>query len=84
MPDYRLLNYPVAWLATEHASALDGKPGNVARLVAELDQLGIVDRRLSFYMPLRLREFGAMGFSGFEARYYSLFPTFEPRHGARG
>jgi len=76
VPDYRLLNYPVAWLATEQASALDGEPGNVKRLVSELDQLGIVDRRLAFYMPLRLREFRRMGFSGFEGRYYSLFPTF--------
>src|SRR5215471_924069 len=76
VPDYRLLNYPVAWLATEQASALDGEPGNVKRLVAELDQLGIVDRRLAFYMPVRLREFSRMGFSGFEGRYYSLFPTF--------
>ena len=76
VPDYRLLNYPVAWLATEQASALDGEPGNVTRLVSELDELGIVDRRLSFYMPLRLREFSLMGFSGFESRYYSLFPTF--------
>ncbi len=77
VPDYRLINYPVAWLATEQSSALNGNPGNVARLVSELDELGIVDRRLSFYMPLRLREFARMGFSGFEARYYSLFPTFE-------
>ena len=76
VPDYRLLNYPVAWLATEQSSALDGTPGNVGRLVAELDELGIVDKRLAFYMPLRLREFGRMGFSGFEGRYYSLFPTF--------
>jgi hypothetical protein len=77
VPDYRLLNYPVAWLATEQASALDGTAGNVARLVSELDELGIVDRRLSFYMPMRLREFSRMGFSGFEGRYYSLFPTFQ-------
>jgi hypothetical protein len=76
VPDYRLINYPVAWLATEQASALDGTPGNVSRLVSELDQMGIVDRRLSFYMPLRLREFSRMGFSGFEGRYYSLFPSY--------
>jgi hypothetical protein len=76
VPDYRLLNYPVAWLATEQASALDGEPGNVRRLVSELDELGIVDRRLAFYMPLRLREFSRMGFAGFEGRFYSLFPTF--------
>jgi hypothetical protein len=77
VPDYRLLNYPVAWLATEHSSALDGTLGNVSRLVAELDELGVVDKRLAFYMPVRLREFSRMGFSGFEGRYYSLFPTFQ-------
>ena len=38
--------------------------------------MGIVDRRLAFYMPVRLREFSRMGFSGFEGPYYSLFPTF--------
>lgn len=77
VPDYRLLNYPVAWLATEHASALDGEPGNVARLAAELDQLGIVDHRMSFYMPLRLRELETAGYAGFEARFYSLFPSYD-------
>src|SRR5271165_1495972 len=77
VPDYRLINYPVAWLSTEHTSDLDGTPGNLSRLASELDELGIVDRRLSFYMPLRLRELGGMGFSGFEGRYYSLFPTFQ-------
>ncbi len=77
VPDYRLLNYPVAWLSTGHASALDGEPGNIARLAAELDQLGIVDRRMSFYMPLRLRQFQKSGYSGFEARYYSLFPSYD-------
>ncbi len=77
VPDYRLLNYPVAWLSTEQSSPLDGTVGNVSRLVAELDELGIVDRRLAFYMALRLREFGRMGFSGFEGRYYSLFPSFQ-------
>lgn len=77
VPDYRLLNYPVAWLSTEHASALDGELGNISRLAAELDQLGIVDRRMSFYMPLRLRQIATSGYSGFEARYYSLFPSYD-------
>jgi hypothetical protein len=76
VPDYRLINYPVAWLSTEHTSDLDGTPGNLTRLASELDELGIVDRRMSFYMPLRLRELGRIGFSGFEARYYSLFPSY--------
>jgi len=77
VPDYRLLNYPVAWLSTGHTSALDGEHGNTTRLAAELDQLGIVDRRMSFYMPLRLRQLETSGYSGFEARYYSLFPSYD-------
>ena len=81
VPDYRLLNYPVAWLATEQASALDGTPGNVTRLVSELDELGIVDRRLSFYMPLRLREFGQMGFSGFEGAILQPVSNVSAGHG---
>ncbi len=77
VPDARLLTYPVAWLATEHSSALDGTPGNIERLSSELDELGIVDQRMSFYMPLRLREHARQGYSGFEARYYSLFPSYD-------
>ena len=48
-----------------------------ARLSSELDELGIVDQRMSFYMPLRLREQRRDGYSGFEARYYSLFPSYD-------
>jgi len=77
VPDSRLLTYPVAWLNTEHASALDGTQGNIRRLSSELDELGIVDQRMSFYMPLRLREQERDGYSGFEARYYSLFPSYD-------
>jgi len=77
VPDARLLTYPVAWLNTEHTSALDGTQGNIQRLSSELDELGIVDKRMSFYMPLRLREHGRDGYSGFEARYYSLFPSYD-------
>ena len=36
-----------------------------------------VDQRMSFYMPLRLREQQRDGYSGFEARYYSLFPSYD-------
>ncbi len=77
VPDARLLTYPVAWLATEHSSALDGTEGNIQRLSEELDEMGIVDRRMSFYMPLRMRELARDGYSGFEARYYSLFPSYD-------
>jgi hypothetical protein len=41
VPDYRLINYPVAWLATEQSSALDGTLGNVARLISELASWGL-------------------------------------------
>ena len=77
VPDARLLTYPVAWLASEDASALDGTDGNIRRLSSELDELGIVDKRMSFYLPLRLRERQRDGYSGFEARYYSLFPSYD-------
>ena len=77
VPDARLLTYPVAWLASEQASALDGTAGNIQRLSSELDEFGIVDQRMSFYMPLRLREQQRDGYSGFEARYYSLFPSYD-------
>ncbi len=77
VPDARLLTYPVAWLASEHASALTGVAGNIQRLSSELDELGIVDQRMSFYMPLRLREHSRDGYCGFEARYYSLFPSYD-------
>ena len=77
VPDARLLTYPVAWLASEHASALTGVAGNIERLSSELDELGIVDQRMSFYVPLRLREQSRDGYCGFEARYYSLFPSYD-------
>ncbi|MGA2902298.1 MAG: hypothetical protein ABSD98_00585 [Candidatus Korobacteraceae bacterium] len=77
VPDARLLTYPVAWLGSEHSSALDGTAGNIGRLSSELDELGIVDQRMSFYMPLRLRERQRDGYAGFEARYYSLFPSYD-------
>jgi len=32
---------------------------------------------MSFYMPVRLREEQRDGYSGFEARYYSLFPSYD-------
>lgn len=77
VPDFRLLSYPVAWLATQRTSALDGTQGNVDRLKAELDQLGILDSRLALYLPGRLRELSKSGYAGFEGRLYSLFPGFE-------
>jgi len=77
VPDYRLIDFPVAWLCTESVSALDGSIDNVSRLKLDLEAMGVSDRRLKFYMPISLREFESMGFSGFEGRHYSVFESFE-------
>jgi hypothetical protein len=76
IPDFRLLDYPVALMSTEKSPALDGTVDNLERLRKDLDDLGVFDRRMSPYLLYRLREFHRMGFSGFEGRYYSLFPSF--------
>jgi hypothetical protein len=73
VPDYRLIDFPVAWLCTESASALDGEVGNVDRLKRDLENMGASDRNLKLYLPFCLREFDQMGFFGFEGRHYSLF-----------
>jgi hypothetical protein len=73
IPDFRLVDFPVAWLSTEGSSALDGLPGNCDRLKDDLDSIGVCDRRLKLYLPIALREFAQIGFSGFESRQFSLF-----------
>lgn len=73
--DFRLLDYPVALLSTESSPALDGTVGSAARLKRELTALGSFDERMPLYLLYRLREFNEMGFSGFEGRHYSLFPS---------
>lgn len=77
VPDFRLLDYPVAWLSTPRAPALDGRLGNGERLRRELDDLGVLDSRMALYLPFRPREFHRSGFAGFEARLFSLFPRGE-------
>jgi hypothetical protein len=73
VPDFRLLDYPVALLSTDQSPALDGRPGNADRLKQDLAALGVFDARMAVYLPYRLREQARMGFSGFEGRHYSLF-----------
>jgi len=73
VPDFRLLDYPVALLSTNECPALDGTLGNDQRLLADLMDQGVFDNRMPVYLLWRLRDFGRMGFSGFEARYYSQF-----------
>ena len=75
VPDYRLIDFPVAWLCTETASALDGQPGNANRLKKDLENMGVSDRNLKLYLPFGLREVADIGFFGFEGRHYSLFES---------
>lgn len=75
VPDYRLIDFPVAWLCTESASALDGQLGNTERLKRDLENMGVSDRNLKLYLPFGLRQFDEMGFFGFEGRHYSLFES---------
>ncbi len=77
VPDLRLIDYPVMLMSTEKSPALDGKPGNSDRLKKDLSDLGIFDKRMSLYLLYKLRDYDAMGFSGFEGRHYSLFETYE-------
>ncbi|MCB1738409.1 MAG: hypothetical protein KDI42_09810 [Gammaproteobacteria bacterium] len=75
VPDYRLIDYLVALASTDRSPALDGTPGNQQRLLGDLDDLGVFDRGMSLYLPFKQREHAKMGFSGFEARWFSLFPS---------
>jgi hypothetical protein len=73
--DFRLLDYLVSLLGTDRSPALDGTPGNGDRLKDDLAELGVFDAGMSLYHLVKLREFSRMGFSGFEARHYSLFES---------
>jgi hypothetical protein len=74
VPDFRLLDYPVAISSTAQCPALDGTIGNEDRLLQDVTEQGIFDRRMPLYRLWRLRDAKRMGFSGFEARFYSLMP----------
>lgn len=74
--DFRLLDYPVSLLSTRGNSSQDGTLGNDERLKKDLHSLGLFDKRMSLYQLIRLRQYASMGFSGFEARYYSQFHDF--------
>jgi hypothetical protein len=73
VPDFRLIDYLVALMATHESPALDGCPGNDLRLKQDLGDLGVFDPCMPLYMLYRARYFDAMGFTGFEGRHYSLF-----------
>ncbi len=77
VPDYRLIDYLACLLSTERSPALNGQPGSHDRLRRDLADMGVFDEQMSVYLLCKLREYGKMGFSGFEGRYYSLFETFD-------
>ncbi len=77
VPDFRLIDYPVALMSTDRSPALDGTLGNTDRLKSDLADLGVFDARMSMYLPFRLRTAAVMGFSGYEGRHYSVFERFE-------
>jgi hypothetical protein len=76
VPDYRLLDYLVCLLSTEHSPGLNGQTGNNDRLRRDLADMGVFDEQMSVYLLYKQREFAKMGFSGFEGRYYSIFENF--------
>ncbi|MBO0720426.1 MAG: hypothetical protein J2P41_06380, partial [Blastocatellia bacterium] len=73
--DSRLIDYPVVLMSTQRSPALDGTLGNGDRLKRDLTDLGVFDMKMSLYLLYRMREFEAMGFTGFEGRHYSLFAS---------
>jgi hypothetical protein len=75
VPDYRLISYLVALMSTNQSPALDGSPDSEERLKKDLADMGVFDPDMSGYLLYKLRRFGAVGFSGFEGRHYSLFES---------
>lgn len=80
--DYRLLDYLMALLSTEESPSLNGRLGNDDQLRSDLQDMGVFHRQMPLYMLCRLRQYQAMGFSGFEARYFSLFDNLVDDMGA--
>jgi hypothetical protein len=77
VPDYRLVDYLVCLLSTDRSPALNGVMGNTDHLRRDLADMGVFDEQMSVYLLYKMREYGKMGFSGFEGRHYSLFGNFE-------
>lgn len=77
IPDFRLLDYMTTLMSTHRCPALDGVPGNDARLKKDLAAMGVFHESMSTYLLYKQRHFETMGFSGFEGRFYSLFDSLE-------
>jgi len=77
VPDYRLVDYLICLMSTPQSPALNGRLGNSDKLKRDLAELGVFDGQMSLYLLYKLREFGVMGFSGFEGRHYSQFDSLQ-------
>ncbi len=75
LPDYRLIDYLVCLLSTESSPAFNGELGSEDKLKNDLTRMGVFDKQMSLYHFIKARSYGRVGFSGFEGRYYSLFPS---------
>lgn len=75
VPDFRLIDYLVCPMSTERSPSLDGVLSNHQRLLEDLDGLGVFDSRMALYQMYRQRTQRSAGYSGFEGRCYSLFPS---------
>ncbi|MFH1155938.1 MAG: hypothetical protein V1793_19190 [Pseudomonadota bacterium] len=73
--DFRLLDYFAALPCTEENSPLNGRLDNEKLLAADLQEMGMFDKRMPMYMLMRMRKASVHGFSGFEGRYYSTFDS---------
>jgi hypothetical protein len=84
VPDFRLIDYLVCLMSTYRSPALSGSLGNSVSLKKDLTDLGIFHTKMSLYLLYKLREYDAMGFSGFEGRHYSLLESFDKDMGRAG
>ena len=71
--DFRLIDYLVSVMSTDESPAMDGTPGNDARLKKDLAAQGVFHPAMPLYLLHRLRPFADYGFCGFEGRHYSQF-----------
>lgn len=76
VPDFRLIDYMTCLMSTGQSPCLNGQLGNDNVLKAELAEHGVFHADMSTYLLYKPRLYPHMGFSGFEGRFYSLFPSY--------
>lgn len=74
--DNRLIDYLVALPSQEDYPALNGLEHNQDFLKRDLFEMGIFNPQMPMYLPYRMRDMASYGFTGFEGRHFSLFPSF--------